>query len=727
MQLLGLLNTSFKRRYIIKNGLKNYKIVGRNSFKPSPLFFKGLNKLIKYGRSNIKSKSHNKNTQNSNNCDLIVGSDQNLTRCRGFLSRYLESLKCNVTVWGSSVVELQVKLEDLSYLRSKKSFLRRFRNIKLKSNGKFCVPNAVQLASIRPQLSGSDLLINSPKGSGKTFLYLLPHLIHSYVFKNKEVLDGMELRNRRLVVLLPTIDLVIEESRSANGCFNGFNQRVSPLLYKDLALNNLSQVLDSEIVYSTPKSFLKLLVRFPTLASTFRFVVVDESERMVVGEFAYLLVRIRDMLPSDIQFVFLSNFSNNYALNQFTSRFLKLNFKIISYGNENDPKLHANNKVNVITRQLYGPIRNIGQYEELYKSINSTNPTQLEPIDLKERSSNEQSDMCALNLQVSHDSEPDLVRESGGIVGDLERKVQKNLDLILSSRTKTEYKLDFVLYDPNMFLNSLVSELDINKKTLVYFPTVRMCQFCYVFIKHYLKFFKNVSNVSGDTYEGDSDFKFYDFHSALSLDKRRYVMDTFKLADKGILFTTNLSIGHNFNPSKIIQVSFSFNQFELLNKFAFSNKLVNSGKDNIERVLLLNNLDGHILYEYYINGINVTLKRCFHSSNTHSPTNLGVEKDIYLINSCELMYRSLLGYYSENSRRLKIEPWTIPSFFNEFIKSFGISESFKVSPQFAARTQLLNSPGLEVSRAYNKKSTLISALKSYPGFISKSQQSNLLF
>ncbi|EAN30986.1 DEAD/DEAH box helicase family protein [Theileria parva strain Muguga] len=728
MQLLGLFNNSFKKRHIIKNVLKNCKLLDGNSFKPSSLVLKRANNLIKYGRSKtVKSNSHKNTLQNVNNTNITVGSDNSASNSRGFLSRYLESLKCNVTVWGSSVVELQVKLNDLSYLRSKKSFLRRFRSVKLPVNGSFVLPNAVQLASIRPQLTGSDLLINSPKGSGKTFLYLLPHLVHSYVFKNNEVVNGVELRNQRMVVLLPTIDLVVDESRSANGCFIRFNKRVSTLLYKDLVLNNLSHALDSEIVYSTPKSFLKLLVRFPSLASNFRFIVVDEAERMVIGEFAYLLVRIRDMLQSDAQFVFLSNFSNNYLLHQFTSRFLKLNFKIISFQNENDSKGDDNNKLSVITRHLYGPIRNIDQYEELYNSINSSNATHLNPINLKENTHVEENDNCAITLPVNNESGPETVSESGGIVSDLEKRVRRNLDLILTRNSDTDYKIDFVLYDPKMFLNSLLSELDINKKTLVYFPTVRMCQFCYVYIKHYLKLFKNISNVNGSPSEIDSQFEFFDFHSGLSLDKRRYVMDIFKLADKGILFCTNLSIGLNFNPNKIIQVSFSFNQFEVLNKFAFTNNLVNGGKDDIERVLLLNNLDGHILHEYYKNGINVTLKGCFPSSNTDSTINTEFEKDIYLINSCELMYRSLLGYYSENSKRLKIEPWTIPSFFNEFIKSFGISETFKVSPQFAARTQLLNSPGLEVSRAYNKKSSLIAALKAYPGFISKSQQCQPIF
>ncbi|BAM41330.1 uncharacterized protein TOT_030000593 [Theileria orientalis strain Shintoku] len=697
MRIGNAVNSYFKVQHISKNYLKRTKSADNQL-----TIFKNRGFINRKRNIRLHRQSSVANTDTSS-------SD------RGPLSRYLDNLKCHVNVWGSSLVELEVKLDGLKYLRSRSRFLRKFGSIELVSNGRRFAPNEVQLFSLRPQLTGSDLLINAPKGSGKTFLYLLPHLVYNYLFNNYDSFiknSGLNLDNHKVAVLLPTIDMVLDDSRTANGCFKRY-RKVASLLYKNLALNDLDHVVDSDLIYSTPKSFLKLLVRDSSVRSSVRFVVVDESERMIVGEFAYLLARIKSLLPVDSQFIFLSNFSHNHPLHQFASRFLKLNFKIISFTNRAEKRTK-------LIRHIYGPIRSIDKHVQIYNSINSNDPTGLD---------NDGVNASLIeNTNKEHITQVDGPPE-GDMVKRLESRIRLNRDAILNTKNRValnDFKIEYVLYEPSRFLDALTNELDVNRKTLVYFPTVRMCQFCYIYIKHYLRRFSRANGlVDGDT------FMFYDFHTGLSLEKRRYVLDSFKLAARGILFCTNLAIGINFhNVSKVIQVSFVFNVYELLNKFAHPVRNINGHSDrghSVESVLLLNNLDGHILYEYYKNDVSVSYKSSFTASSAHDAS-LDLRRsnfDVYLLNSCELMYRSLLGFYSENAQRLKLDRWMIPSFLNEFLLSFGVTQPFSVSKHFALRTQLIDSPGLEVSRCSNRKSELISALKAYPGFISKSRQANI--
>ncbi|UKK01391.2 hypothetical protein MACK_002205 [Theileria orientalis] len=728
MRIGNVVNSYFKFQHIPKNYLKRGKSAD--------------NQLTLFKNSGLVNRKRNIRLHRQSS---IANADTSSSDS-GLLSRYLDNLKCHVKVWGSSMVELEVKLDGLKYFRSRSRFLRKFGRIELVANGLKFVPNEVQLFSLRPQLTGSDLLINSPKGSGKTFLYLLPHLMYNYLFSNYGSFiknSPINLNNQKLVVLLPTIDMVLDDSRTANGCFKRY-KTVASLLYKNLALNDLDHIVNSDLIYSTPKSFLKLLVRDSSVRSSVRFIVVDESERMIVGEFAYLLARIKNLLPVDLQFIFLSNFSHNHLLHQFASRFLKLNFKIISFTNRSE------NMAKLI-RHIYGPIRSIEKHINIYNSINSNEFKEdidtfgvdegeyiIKTPDTEDNDSVNQSSIENANKELFSqvDGPP-----QGEVVKRLESRIRRNRDRILNTKKRVplnDFKIEYVLYEPSRFLDALMSELDVNRKTLVYFPTVRMCQFCYIFVKHYLRTFKHANGlVKGDT------FMFYDFHTGLSLEKRRYVLDSFKLATRGILFCTNLAIGINFhNVNKVIHVSFAFNVYELLNKFSHPVRNINghiicsadlsdtgdSGVDqSLESVLLLNNLEGHILYEYYKNDVSVSYKNSFTSASTHD-SRLDLKRcnfDIYLLNSCELMYRSLLGFYSENAQRLKLDRWMIPSFLNEFLLSFGVTNPFTVSKQFAVRTQLIDSPGLEVSRSSNRKSELISALKAYPGFISKSRQSNI--
>ncbi|KJP87030.1 hypothetical protein AK88_03314 [Plasmodium fragile] len=99
-------------------------------------------------------------------------------------------------------------------------------------------------------------------------------------------------------------------------------------------------------------------------------------------------------------------------------------------------------------------------------------------------------------------------------------------------------------------------------------------------------------------------------------------------------------------------------------------------------------------------------------------------KHEHLLCSCELMYRSLLGFYCQQDKFLKYEKWQVPSLIKSMIYSFGYFDNFYVTKSMAARLQILNAPDLFVKFNATPRSVLMSALPSYKGY--KSQMNELL-
>ncbi|CAD2088049.1 DEAD box ATP-dependent RNA helicase, putative [Plasmodium vinckei lentum] len=91
----------------------------------------------------------------------------------------------------------------------------------------------------------------------------------------------------------------------------------------------------------------------------------------------------------------------------------------------------------------------------------------------------------------------------------------------------------------------------------------------------------------------------------------------------------------------------------------------------------------------------------------------------HLLCSCELMYRSLLGFYCEKNNLLKYEKWQVPSLIKNIIYSFGYFENFYITKCMAARLQIINAPDLYIKFNATPKSVLMSSLPSYKGYKSK--------
>ncbi|SBT31194.1 DEAD box ATP-dependent RNA helicase, putative [Plasmodium ovale wallikeri] len=109
----------------------------------------------------------------------------------------------------------------------------------------------------------------------------------------------------------------------------------------------------------------------------------------------------------------------------------------------------------------------------------------------------------------------------------------------------------------------------------------------------------------------------------------------------------------------------------------------------------------------------------FNSSDYSQFRHIEWYKHKHLLCSCELMYRSLLGFYCEKNKHLKYEKWQVPSLIKSLIYSFGYFENFYITKCMAARLQIINAPDLYIKFNATSKSVLLSSLPSYKGYKSK--------
>ncbi|CDU17006.1 DEAD box ATP-dependent RNA helicase, putative [Plasmodium yoelii] len=267
-------------------------------------------------------------------------------------------------------------------------------------------------------------------------------------------------------------------------------------------------------------------------------------------------------------------------------------------------------------------------------------------------------------------------------------------------------------------------------------------------------------------------------HSKLSLDKKMYTLDTFnnnnenKKGKKKILFSSSLLYqGIEIdNVDLVIQVGIRTN----IDEYILTTNISTSKNTAGRSLLLLNELEGHYLYCLYKNNIMISsvgkdylnylykdnnileyllkykrdrkiIPQNYNKEDITNLNDLVIEyknenkeknnkynyfynyplKHIewhthkHLLCSCELMYRSLLGFYCEKNNFLKYEKWQVPSLIKNIIYSFGYFENFYITKCMAARLQIINAPDLYIKFNATPKSVLMSSLPSYKGYKSK--------
>ncbi|NHN87346.1 DEAD/DEAH box helicase [Acetobacter conturbans] len=158
-------------------------------------------------------------------------------------------------------------------------------------------PTPIQNAAIPPLLAGSDAEILAPTGTGKTACYLLPLLAH---LQKRKKLVGL--------IIVPTRELARQVTAM------GQTLAPSPSFYpfavyggaKDDSAEDDIPPPDVRVIVATPGRLLDLF-RSEWLEPTLcRFVVLDEGDRLMAGEFREEMQDILALLPRDRQTVLVS-------------------------------------------------------------------------------------------------------------------------------------------------------------------------------------------------------------------------------------------------------------------------------------------------------------------------------------------------------------------------------------------------------------------------------------
>ncbi|KAI5148381.1 ATP-dependent RNA helicase DDX55/SPB4 [Enteropsectra breve] len=147
---------------------------------------------------------------------------------------------------------------------------------------KFTVLTPTQEAVIPVFLDGKDVVVQSQTGSGKTLAFLVPIL-------QRLVLDA---KNTQALIIAPTreLSLQIQEVSRIFGvpseCFIGG----SPIEQDYERLNSL-------LAIATPGRLLELILYSPKAFQKIKFLVLDESDKLLSAGFEAKLLKIISMLP----------------------------------------------------------------------------------------------------------------------------------------------------------------------------------------------------------------------------------------------------------------------------------------------------------------------------------------------------------------------------------------------------------------------------------------------
>lgn len=162
---------------------------------------------------------------------------------------------------------------------------------------KISTPTPVQQEAIPPILAGKDALIQSPTGTGKTLVYLLPIV-------SKLDPDSKDLQ---ALILAPTHELVMQIFREAELLLAKLGLTAAALIGGANPQRQLEKLKSRPVlIVATPGRLKELLEQRKVKVHTVKTVVVDEADRMLDQGFADPVQDVIKRTMRDTQRVFLS-------------------------------------------------------------------------------------------------------------------------------------------------------------------------------------------------------------------------------------------------------------------------------------------------------------------------------------------------------------------------------------------------------------------------------------
>ena len=166
----------------------------------------------------------------------------------------------------------------------------------------FTTPTPVQMAAIPPAMAGSDLMVSSQTGSGKTAAFMLPALNR---IAQKPANKG---RGVQVLVLTPTRELALQVSEATAAYGSNLDDlRIATVvggMPYGAQLKALSRRVD--VLVATPGRLLDHLQARRVDLSTVHTLVLDEADRMLDMGFIDDINTIVDRTPQDRQTLLFS-------------------------------------------------------------------------------------------------------------------------------------------------------------------------------------------------------------------------------------------------------------------------------------------------------------------------------------------------------------------------------------------------------------------------------------
>ena len=163
-------------------------------------------------------------------------------------------------------------------------------------------PTPVQMAAIPPAMAGSDLMVSSQTGSGKTAAFMLPAL-HRIAQKSANKGRGVQV-----LVLTPTRELALQVSEATAAYGSNLDDlRIATVvggMPYGAQLKALSRRVD--VLVATPGRLLDHLQARRVDLSTVHTLVLDEADRMLDMGFIDDINTIVDRTPQDRQTLLFS-------------------------------------------------------------------------------------------------------------------------------------------------------------------------------------------------------------------------------------------------------------------------------------------------------------------------------------------------------------------------------------------------------------------------------------
>lgn len=179
-------------------------------------------------------------------------------------------------------------------------------------------PSNIQIKGINSINTKKDCLLQSQSGTGKTATYLLGIL--NNIDETKRYTQGMViLPTRELAEQVYNVAKEIGKNYILNLCIGGYN--------------NFKNIKSSQLVIGTIGKLHWMIEQNIIMLNKLKLIVLDEADELFMNGFNYQLKNIFNLIPSNIQTIFISA-TINENINRYSNKLLNNPVKVLLRKNQ---------------------------------------------------------------------------------------------------------------------------------------------------------------------------------------------------------------------------------------------------------------------------------------------------------------------------------------------------------------------------------------------------------